>query len=269
MSGPGLYAAVAVRSFRRYSTYRAATLAGAFTNSVFGVILAYTFVALWSERPDLGGYDVTTAVTFVWIGQALLAPVAIFASGAEADLVERVRTGDVAIDLYRPTDLQLWWLAADLGRAAFQLLARGLPPALVGLLIFDLRFSSNPLTWLVFLLSVGLAVTVSFSIRYLVALSGFWLLDVRGAQTVAVVLSTFFSGLFLPLVIFPGWLRDVAFALPWASLLQLPADVLLEERTGWSVVQALAFQAAWATALLLLGRLVLRVATRRVVVQGG
>ncbi len=36
-----LYAAVAVGGFRRYSSYRAATLAGIFTNTVFGVILAY------------------------------------------------------------------------------------------------------------------------------------------------------------------------------------------------------------------------------------
>ena len=35
-----LYVAVAVGSFRRYSTYTAATLAGIFTNSVFGVIIA-------------------------------------------------------------------------------------------------------------------------------------------------------------------------------------------------------------------------------------
>ena len=33
-----LYVAVATRAFRRYSTYTAATLAGIFTNCVFGVI---------------------------------------------------------------------------------------------------------------------------------------------------------------------------------------------------------------------------------------
>ena len=32
-----LYVAIATRAFRRYSTYTAATLAGIFTNCVFGV----------------------------------------------------------------------------------------------------------------------------------------------------------------------------------------------------------------------------------------
>lgn len=126
--GPGraaLYAAVAAKGFRRYATYRAATLAGIFTNTVFGVILAQTYLALWDERPGLGGYDQAQALTFVWIGQSLHMAVAAMGGGSEEELMERIRTGDIAVDLYRPVDLQLWWLAQDAGRACFQLLARG------------------------------------------------------------------------------------------------------------------------------------------------
>ena len=63
-----LYVAVATRTFRRYSTYVGATVAGIFTNSVFGVIYSYAYLALWASRPDAGGYDATDAVTYVWIG---------------------------------------------------------------------------------------------------------------------------------------------------------------------------------------------------------
>ncbi len=72
-----LYAAVAAGGFRRYATYRTATAAGVFTNTVFGLILAYTYIALWDERPHLGGYDQAQALTYVWIGQALLMTLAI------------------------------------------------------------------------------------------------------------------------------------------------------------------------------------------------
>ena len=48
--------------------------------------------------------------------------------------MERIRTGDIAVDLYRPADLQLWWLAGDLGRAAFHLLGRGVLPMVLGAL---------------------------------------------------------------------------------------------------------------------------------------
>ncbi len=245
------------------------TAAGVFTNTVFGFILGYTYLALWHERPDLGGYDEAQALTYVWIGQALLAPVGVFGVGGTQELQQRIRDGDVAIDLYRPVDLQLWWLATDLGRAAFQLLARGVIPMTCGALVFDLTLPVNPLSWLVFLVAVALAVLVSFAIRYLVALSAFWLLDAVGVNMINTLLSIFCSGMLLPLHVFPGLLGEVVRLLPWAATMQVPADLLLGERAGAGVLGALAFQLGWALALLALGRVVQAAATRKVVVQGG
>ncbi|MFI6641576.1 ABC transporter permease [Streptomyces sp. NPDC050504] len=264
-----LYGVVAAGGFRRYATYRVATAAGVFTNTVFGFIMAYTYIALWDERPQLGGYDLSQALTYVWLGQALLMTCAMMGGGFEDELIERIRTGDIAIDLYRPADLQLWWLAGDVGRAAFHLLGRGIAPMAVGALAFDLVFPANPLVWAAFLLSVLLGVVVSFAVRYLVALSAFWLLDGAGAAQVCGLAALFFSGMLLPLNLFPGALGEVARALPWSSMLQVPADVFLGTYSGWGLLGAYAFQGGWALALLFAGRLLQGVATRRVVVQGG
>jgi ABC-2 type transport system permease protein len=264
-----LYAAVAWRGFRRYSTYRAATAAGAFTNTIFGFIMAYTYIALWEARPGLGGYDTGEALTYVFIGQALLAPLSMFGGGFSDELAERIRNGDVAIDLYRPVDMQLWWLAGDAGRAAFQFLARGIPPMIVGALIFPLTLPINPLDWLAFLLAVVLGLLVSFAIRYIVALFAFWLLDQRGAQTASFLIGGFMSGMLIPLTLFPDTLSKVALALPWSCVLQVPVDVLLGKHQGVDLLQTFGFQAGWALVLLLAGRLLSAVATTKVVVQGG
>lgn len=264
-----LYAVVAAGGFRRYATYRIETAAGVFTNTVFGFILAYTYAALWDERPQLGGYDMSQALTYVWLGQALLMTCVMMGGGFEDELIERIRTGDIAVDLYRPVDLQLWWLAGDLGRAAFHLLGRGIVPMIFGSLAFDLAMPGSPGIWVAFLVAVGLGVVVSFAIRYLVALSAFWLLDGAGAAQMSFLAGMFFSGMLLPLNVFPGVLGEVARALPWSALLQVPADVFLGKHTGWGLVRVYAFQASWALVLLLAGRLLQSVATRRVVVQGG
>ncbi|MDT9681245.1 ABC-2 family transporter protein [Streptomyces sp. TRM76323] len=265
----GLYWTVLTGSFRRYATYRVATAAGVFTNTVFGFVLAFTYVALWDERPRLGGYDMSEALAYVWLGQALLAASSLMGGGFEDELIQRIRTGDIVVDLYRPADLQLWWFSANLGRAAFQLVGRGAVPMAVGALAFDLALPEHPLTWLAFLVSVLLGVVVSFAVWYLVALSVFWLLDGAGVVQVAWLTGVFFSGMLLPLTLFPGALGEVARALPWASMLQVPADVFLEKRTGRALLEAYGFQAGWALALLAAGRALQAVATRRVVVQGG
>ncbi len=265
-----LYLAVAAGGFRRYATYGTATAAGVFTNTVFGFIVAYTYIALWDERPGLGGYDQAQALTFVWVSQALLAAAALIGGGFQEELQERVRTGDIAVDLYRPADLQLWWPAADLGRAAFQLAGRGVLPLLAGALAFPLALPADPARWLLFLVSVTLGLVVSFALRYLLGLAAFWLMDGAGINLMATVVTIFFSGMLLPLTVFPGGFGEVVRTLPWAAMLQVPMDVLLGEHAGaGAAAGALAFQAGWAVVLLGAGRLVQSAATRKVVVQGG
>jgi ABC-2 type transport system permease protein len=184
------------------------------------------------------------------------------------ELTERIRSGDVAIDLHRPVDLQAWWLADDLARGTAALLLRGGPPMVAGAAVFSLRYP-GPGLFAAFVVSVALAVLVGFAIRYLVALGAFWLHDDRGLQSVAMVLAVFFSGMVLPLVAFPGWLGEAARASPWSALVQVPADVFLGLHTGTDLVRALAFQAAWAVALLAAGRALTLAARRKMVIHGG
>ncbi|MFD3545913.1 ABC transporter permease [Streptomyces sp. NPDC058655] len=266
----GLYLAVAAGGFRRYATYGTATAAGVFTNTVFGFVVASTYIALWDERPGLGGYDQAQALTFVWVSQSLLAAAALIGGGFQEEFQERVRTGDVAVDLYRPADLQMWWLAADLGRAAFQLAGRGVVPLVAGALVFRLALPTAPGRWLLFLVSVLLGLVVSFALRYLLGLAAFWLMDGAGINLMATVVMIFFSGMLLPLTVFPGGFGDIVRALPWAAVLQVPMDVLLGKHSGsGAAAGALAFQAGWAFVLLGAGRLLQSAATRKVVVQGG
>ncbi|BFO21885.1 hypothetical protein SHKM778_82730 [Streptomyces sp. KM77-8] len=204
-----------------------------FTNTVFGLILVYTYLALWDERPGLGGYDQAQAVTYVWLGQCLYATLAIQGGGAEKELMERIRTGEVAVDLYRPVDLQLWWLAGDVGRAAFQLLGRGVVPFLFGSLFFTMALPAGAAAWVAFAVTLVLAAVVSFAIRYLAALCVFWLMDGMGIGQVLMITGVFFSGMVLPLNVFPGTLGEVVRVLPWAAQIQVPADVLMGSGSRW------------------------------------
>lgn len=262
----GLWWAVARRSFRRAAAYPSAVVAGLFTNTVFGCVRAWVLLAAFAGSARIGGYDATDAVTFTFLTQAL-----IMATGGWnlGELPQRIRTGDIALDLHRPVDLQAWWLALDIGRAGFQLLARGVVPVAAGALLFGVRGPS--VAGVVALpITIALAILVSFGLRYLFSLACFWLLDERGVTAVAGLLSFFLSGLLLPLVLFPVWLRDVVLHLPWAMMMQVPADVWLGKHDGVvPMARTLGLQAVWAGALLLAGRVATRVALRKVVVHGG
>lgn len=261
-----LYWEVARRGFRRFATYRGATVAGLFTNTVFGFMMGYVFLALHRGRPVVGGWDVADTLTYNWVAQGMLMVIQVW---GWFEIALSIRSGDVVTDLYRPIDYQFYWLAQDLGRAAYHAVFRGIPPFLLGSLVFELRVPENPLTWLAFATSVGLAVCVSFALRFMLNLAAFWVLDYRGVFGIASSVVLVFSGFVIPLPFFPDWAHQLSRMLPFSALVQVPVDVFLERHGPPGVLALLGFQALWSAVLLAAGRAVLGAATKRVVVQGG
>lgn len=244
-----------------------ATASGVFINTVFGYLRASVLVYVATTAGgSVRGLSVTDVATFAFVSQGF-----IMISGAFGDpeLAQRVRSGDVVIDLYRPADLQLWWMATWFGKSAFQAVARGIPPVLLGALAFDLRWPDPWWHWLPFLVSVLLATTVGFAIRFCSNLVSFWLLDNRGTEQMLTLVVNFFAGLLLPITLFPRWLETLARLLPFASLIQLPTELYLGRYHGFGIAAVLGQQLVWAALLLIGGRMILAAATRRVVIQGG
>src|SRR4051812_17320438 len=88
--GIELWWQLACRSFRRMTTYRGATFAGVFTNSVFGFLRAYVLLAVLAARPGVGGFSRSDAVTYTFLTQGMLATVYAF---GETDIAARIRSG--------------------------------------------------------------------------------------------------------------------------------------------------------------------------------
>lgn len=261
------YLELAKAEFARFATYRLAIAAGIFTNSVFGFIrLGVLIAAITTAGGVMAGYTVEEASTYVWLGQAFLAPVVMY---GWSEIADRVKTGEIAVDLARPVDLQLSWWARDLGRAAFALPTRGVPPFLIGALVVGVALPASWTAYPLGLLSLTLGVSISFTLRFLMNMIAFWTLDVRGYLNLYVVVLNLFSGFLVPVHIFPGWLQAIAFATPFPAMFQFPIDVTSGRVLGVEALQAIGVQAAWLAGLVVLARVVLLRATRRLVVQGG
>ena len=259
---------LARRGYRRYAAYPGAMVAGLFTNVFFGFLIAYILLAVYDETVSIGGYDVEDAIAYVWISQGLLSVAGIFGPGW-FELARRVQTGDVATDLQRPVDVQRAGFAADVGRAAYQLVWRAVPQFLLGALLFAITVPEDAARWIAFGLSLALAVAVSFGIRFLVNLCSFWLLDYRGPVLIAIAVNLVLSGAVIPLTFFPEPLDTILRLTPFAAVLQTPVDIYVGQPVGGSAALALALQLFWAVALYGAGQLTLAAGTRKLVLQGG
>jgi ABC-2 type transport system permease protein len=249
--------------FQRHSTYLLATLGGLFTNTVFGLLRVAVLLTVAAEAGRATGYDAATSSTFVWLGQGLIAVVQIWGTG---ELADRVRSGDIAIDLSRPWDLQAAQLAQDVGRAGHAVLFRFAPPLAFGALLLPFRWPQRWEALLVFAVSVLLAVVISSALRFLLDLAAFWLIDTRGLRGVYNSVGGTLGGLTVPLAFFPDGVRPLLYATPFPAMLQTPIDVFTERGP---TLLLLGHQLLWAVGLVVIGQVALARATRKLVVQGG
>ncbi|OLE26385.1 MAG: hypothetical protein AUG44_13150 [Actinobacteria bacterium 13_1_20CM_3_71_11] len=255
------FTALVRAGFRRYSTYRQATVAGLFTNVVFGFLRCYVLLAVAGTAAT--GYDLRQMATYVWVSQGLIATVGLW---GDSELADRIRTGDVVADLLRPVPPVVSYLATDLGRAGFGALTRFAGPVVAGALAFDLYLPRRPATYPLFAVSVLLATVISFACRYLVNASAYWLLDARGPHLAWLLASNALTGLYFPLSFLPGPVEALLWwATPFPWIVQAPTDIVVERGSPALV----AGQLVWAGLMLAVAGYVQRRGDRRLVVQGG
>lgn len=261
------YALLMRAGFRSQATYLLGAAAGLFTNSVFGLLKAAVLTAaVAAAGGTLAGYGEGQMLAYVWVSQAMIGAVA--AMGV-AEIGERIRTGDVATDFTRPLDVQSAHLCADLGRRLFTLLPRGLPCVLVGALVTGMSLPDHARPYLLGTLALLLGAVLSFYCQYAVGVLGFWVVDVRGITTFYTVLSGFGMGLYLPIAIFPDWLRAAVSATPFPSVMMTPVDLYIGRLQGADAVRAIGIQLLWVVLVGALGRVLTAAGRRRLEVQGG
>lgn len=262
------YFAVLSARFRVLLQYRAAAVAGMATQLFWGLIRMMIFEAFYrSARPGtVEPMNIGQVVTYIWLGQAMIA---LMPWNIEPDIRALIRSGNVAYELVRPLDLYGLWYVRSLAFRVTPALLRSIPISAVALLFLGMQ---PPPTWAAFagwVATTAAAVLLSGALSTLLAITMFWTISADGLTRIMAALSVTFSGLILPLPLYPGWSQVILNALPFRGLMDVPFRVYMGHIPSAQVPLEVAFQLAWTAAIALLGRWMLARGTRRLVVQGG
>ncbi len=224
--------------------------------------------SLWTVatqgRADIAGVpapEMRAYVLVAWVA------VSFVATRVNEEIGRRFRDGHIAGDLLRPMTLQAFWYARDMGRALATLLVQSVPLFLGMLLLVDIPLPTRPATWALTLLSLLLGHATNYGLSFLVGVAALPMQNISGLTHLKSTLVSVFSGALIPIELFGPTLRPLVYALPFRAMAHTPASIFLE-RTP-EILPLLAFQAAWAVALWLLGILAWRAAAHTLTVQGG
>ena len=260
------YLAIFSSRFRMLLQYRAAALAGVGTNLFFGIVRMMIFDAFYRSSSAPQPMTREEVMTYIWLGQTFLLLALL---DVDRDVAAMIRTGNVAYELIRPLDLySLWFARAISGRAA-PLAMRAVPILAVAGLFFGLRAPSSPAAGALFAVALFGGLLLASSMIALMTISMVWTISGEGISRIAPPLVFFFSGIAVPLPLFPDWMQGVFAALPFRGLIDTPFRIYLGQLNGAPAIAALGQQCAWIIVFVVVGRLILARSLRRLVVQGG
>ena len=231
--------------------------------SVVALLNWSLWTAIFQGRETVAGRTVAEMTTYVIVAWTITT---FYATRVDQLLAERFRSGDVAVDLLRPWDLQLHLYLRDLGRALAALVLTTFPIALWTGLLLPLRLPQRAETWLALPVALLVAHGLSFSLSWLVGLVAFRLRNIVGLTHLKALGVSVLSGALIPLDVYPDAVRRVVLFLPFQGMSHVPADIFIERASPWP---ALILPVAWLLAMTLAGRVAFKLATRELVVQGG
>ena len=260
--------------FQLMLQYRTAALAGFATQCWWGGIRIMVFAAFYGANEAAAPMSLRDAVTYVWLGQALLA---LLPWLADPEVSQAVRTGGVGYDRLRPLDAYGYWYARTLGwmlaralpRAALMLLGAGIVLPLVGLDAWAWQPPASVTAALLFIVSLALMIALATAVLMLANVVVAASLNERGVNAVLAPLVIVFSGQLVPLNFFPQSVQPLLHLQPFAGLVDIPFRIYFANLAGSVALQSLALQAGWTLALIALGRIAMERVMRRLEMQGG
>ncbi|TMC71599.1 MAG: hypothetical protein E6J13_07030 [Chloroflexi bacterium] len=228
-------------------------------------LLRVVWSAIYANRTDVGAFPLEQLVTYLTIANL---QIWVINPQLAWDVSQRVREGQIAVDLARPVPFPGQMIAQHVGGTigVLPLVAIALPAAFIA---GSLRPPASVESGVFYLASVVLAYGVMALMGLLLGFVAFWTLETTGMVAIFRFANLFFAGGLVPLAFFPAPLRTVAEALPFQTQAFIPVSLYLGRIQGTDAFRALGLQLLWLVLLGAVAAAVWRRAVTKIVVQGG
>jgi len=268
------YVAVLGARFRMLLQYRAAALAGFGTQLFWGAVRLMILGAFYASASHAAPMNFVEIAAYVWLGQALLG---LLPWNVDSELQEKMTTGAVAYELLRPLDLYAFWYARTVALRVATAFLRMMPMVFVagfvlpfvGLGAWALPPPASAAGAACFAVSLIATVALAAAVTNVMHVALIWTLSGRGFNTLMTGLVIVFSGLVVPLPLFPDWLQPLMRWQPFRGLADVPFRIYSGHIDPHAAVFEIALQFVWAALIIGGGYALMARAKSRIVVQGG
>jgi ABC-2 type transport system permease protein len=246
--------------------YRAAAIAGIVTQIFFGLVRSMILEGFYAASSAPQPMPLAQAITYVWLGQAFLLLVPWTTDG---ELKRMIQSGNVAYELVRPVDLYGVWFFRSVALRIAPTTLRAIPLLILAWSVFGMQLPASPAATLAWLASTACAFFLAGAFTTLITISFMWTIGGEGTARLLPSFAFFFSGMVIPLPLFPDWAQGVISFLPFRGLIDGPFRLYSGSIPAYCAWRVIGHQLLWTAAFILLGRHLLKRGLKRLVVQGG
>lgn len=246
--------------------YRLRYYTGIVTYFIYVSVYYFIWKAIYQQSATIEGFDFSHLLTYVAVGWIIRS---FYYNNIDQQIAIQVMEGKLAMDLIKPVNTQMMYMAQALGESLFRLAMLTLPTAVVLALVFPLRRPAALLNFAAFLLSVFFSFFIVAGINFSVGTFAIRLKSILGLLRAKYFLLELFSGLLIPISFFPEAFQKALAVLPFQYISYVPVLIYLGQLRGAEIVKALAIQVFWVVAMLAIGDVLWRWSSRKITIQGG
>ena len=258
------YVEFAKRAMAREAAYRFDVFTTIASVAVRVYLLRMVWVALYAHNAAPHDLPLHKIVTYSTV--ALLMGLIMDIDQTRA-LHDRLHDGSIATDFMKPISVPLFFFADGTGEVLFHALLI-LPSLAIALLLVHVDVPSAGVA-VAFGTSFLLGYGVGFCLNFMLNCTAFWTLEVSAVQMIVTWLTDFLGGQVVPLVLFPAFVQQAVFALPFAAMFSTPLLIYTGVIGPDRYLPAIGLQVFWLVVLGAVSTVMWRLGARRIVVQGG
>lgn len=246
--------------------YRLRYFTGIVTYFIYVSVYYFIWKAIYEHSATIEGFDFNHLLTYVAVGWIIRS---FYFNNIDQEMAYQVMEGRLAMDLIKPVNIQMMYVARAAGESLFRLGMLTVPTALMLVLVYRLGRPASLAQGAAFLASVAFSFLIVAAINFAVGTFALRLNSILGLLRAKFFLLELFSGLLLPISFFPPLCQKVFSVLPFEYISYVPVLIYLGKMTGPEILRALALQLFWVVSLLGLGDGMWRWSSRKITIQGG
>lgn len=249
--------------------YRFAAIAGILTQFFFGIVIIMVYLAFYDSNAT-APMTIAETVTYLWLNQCFYSLLSL--EYKDNEIVNMIKKGEIVYELTRPKNVYFMWFFKVVGQRLSMATLKSIPFVIVLLILpypYKLLPPSSLPAFLLFMISIFVGIFLMASVITFFNVIVLKTMDEKGITTIFGALADLFSGGFVPIPFFPGFLQKIADFLPFKYVSDVPFRIYSGNISLHDGLYGILIQLLWCVILITIGYLSTKRLLKRVVVQGG